>query len=343
MHPRGFAVTTQGACIFDPLGPRLTRQEQKFFGRVTPFGFILFARNIKSAGQVKALCRELRDAAGHDAPVLIDQEGGRVQRLKAPTWREWPTPLEHVRASGGRAWDVMYLRYRIIAAELRDLGIDSNCAPLVDVATPETHSFLTDRCYGFDARDVADIGRAVSDGLLHGGVLPVLKHMPGHGRATEDSHKGLPVVTAAHDALGAEDFLPFSELADLPMGMTAHVVYTAMDSRPATLSPVVMAAIRDEIGFGGLVMTDDLSMNALEGTLADRAIRARAAGCDVVLHCNGDLAQKEQVADAAGRLTGVGAQRAARALSWRRDPDTVDISQLEEKLDSAMRGLSNGC
>ena len=325
-------MTKFGATILDADGLRLSREEKIFFRQANPFGFILFARNIDTPDQVRALCDEMRDAVGRDAPITIDQEGGRVQRLRSPTWREWLPPLDHVTATGTDAAQAMYLRYRIIAHELHGLGIDSNCAPLVDVAAPDTHAFLKDRCYGFDPESVAHLGRAVADGLLDGGVLPVVKHMPGHGRAVVDSHHDLPVVGAGLDELDRVDFAPFRALNDLPMAMTAHLVFEAIEDRPATTSPLTMQVIRDQIGFDGLVMTDDISMKALKGRLGDIARDALAAGCDVILHCNGTLEARRDVAEAAGQMDDPAQARAERALGMRKAPDEVDIPALEAKL-----------
>ena len=343
MYPGGYAVNRRfGACILDAEGLRLTSEEKKFFASADPFGFILFARNVESPDQVRALCGDLRDAVGRDAPITIDQEGGRVQRLRAPYWREWLTPLAHATAAGAQAAEAMYLRYRIIAAELRDLGIDSNCAPLVDVAGPKTHPFLKDRCYGEEAGLVTRLGRAVADGLLDGGVLPVLKHIPGHGRAQADSHLVLPQVDTDLAGLGGVDFAPFRALNDLSLGMTAHLVYASLDTRAATLSPIVMQIIRDEIGFDGLIMTDDISMKALSGPLSDISRAALQAGCDVILHCNGTLAERQEVADAAGRMDGAGQKRAERALKARKMPDAVDIPALESRLDALINRPGDG-
>jgi beta-N-acetylhexosaminidase len=315
MHPGGDTVSGPiGACILDAEGLRLTPEEKRLFAEANPFGFILFARNIDTPDQLRALCDEMREAVGRDAPITIDQEGGRVQRLRAPIGREWLPPLQHVAAAGARAEEAMYLRYRLIAHELRALGIDSNCAPLLDVAREATHAFLKNRCYGTDPAQVARIGRAVADGMLEGGVLPVLKHIPGHGRAQADSHMELPMVDAPQDALEAVDFLPFKALNGLPMGMTAHLVYSQIDDRPATLSPVIMRMIREEIGFDGLIMTDDITMKALSGSLEDIARGSIAAGCDVVLLCNATLDQRRAVAAASGALSGPGEARAARRL-----------------------------
>lgn len=327
-----------GATILDAEGLRLTPSEIAFFREADPFGFILFARNIDTPDQIRALCDDMRSAVGRDAPITIDQEGGRVQRLRAPLARVWQPPLDHVTRAGDDAERAMYLRYRLIAHELHALGIDSNCAPMVDVAGPDTHKFLKNRCYGTDAAQVARLGRAVADGLLDGGVLPVLKHMPGHGRATADSHFDLPQVGADPEALDDTDFAPFRTLNDLPMGMTAHVVYEALDGAPATLSPKMMQIIRDQIGFDGLVMTDDISMKALQGDLGDLTRGSLAAGCDVVLLCNGTLAEREQVANAAGRMTDRAQSRALAALEAQRPPRDLDIAASEAELVRLMRG-----
>ena len=322
-----------GATILDASGHRLSADEKALFRDVTPFGFILFARNIDTPDQVRALCDDFREAAGHDAVITIDQEGGRVQRLRAPTWREWLPPLEFVQAAGANAAQAMYIRFRLIAHELYALGIDSNCAPMVDVPGPETHEFLYNRCYGLDAASIAQMGQAANDGMLAGGVLPVIKHIPGHGRATADSHFELPRVSAARDALDRVDFAPFKALRDTPMGMTAHVVYEAIDSLPATLSEGVMRVIREDIGFDNLIMTDDISMKALSGTLADLSRNALAAGCDVILHCNGTLAERAEVAHAAGEMSDIARSRALRALSYRQTPDDIDIPALDAQLE----------
>lgn len=331
-----------GAVILDPVGPRLSAQERTFFREADPFGFILFARNIEDAAQLRALCAELRDCVGRDALITIDQEGGRVQRLRPPLARDWPPALDQVERAGQDAGVVMYLRARIIAHELRDLGIDSNCAPLADVIAPGTHPFLRNRCYGDAPGQVALLARAVADGLMAGGVVPVLKHIPGHGRAVVDSHLDLPLVGADAETLEQVDFAPFRALSDLPMAMTAHVVYRAFDDLPATLSPLVMARIRRDIGFDGLIMSDDISMKALSGAPADLGRAAIAAGCDVVLHCNGALDEKRAVAAAAGPLKGAGLRRADAAIAARRAPDDVDIGALTAQLETLGNGRGHG-
>ena len=322
------------AAILGLEGPVLTAWETSFFAETRPWGFILFTRNCETPDQIRALTASLRDCVGHDAPILIDQEGGRVQRLRAPYWRDWLPPLDQMsRARPGLAARSMFLRYRLIAAELAALGIDVNCAPMADVALAETHAFLKNRCYGTSALTVIGAARAVAQGLLAGGVLPVLKHIPGHGRGTADSHKELPRVAAPLDDLRAVDFAAFQGLADLPLGMTAHILYPALDAdRPSTQSPVVIDAIRREIGFDGLLMTDDLSMAALTGTYEDRARLSLEAGCDVVLHCNGDRAEMEAVMQGTGPLTGAALLRAERALAMRALYQPADTGALEAEL-----------
>ena len=257
-----------------------------------------------------------------------------MQRLRAPYWREWQPPLDTVAgcATVEIAARAMRLRMRIIAAELRDVGIDANCAPVADVAREATHPFLKNRCYGTDAHTVSVIARAVADGLAEGGVWPVVKHMPGHGLSQMDTHHDLPTVTASAAELDRIDFSPFRALNDLPMAMTAHIIYAAHDSLPATQSPRVIQLIREEIGFAGLLLTDDLNMEALKGSLASRTSASLAAGCDIALHCKGDFAQMQEVAAAAGPMRDDSRARAAAALAARRQAPDVDIAVLEAEL-----------
>ena len=320
------------AAVFGCAGPVLLPEERAFFREADPLGFILFARNVENPGQVARLTADLREAVGRDAPVLVDQEGGRVQRLRGPHWREWQPPLDTVAALGPQAPRALKLRAQLIAAELRAVGIDCNCAPVADIAGPATHPFLRNRCHGEDVATVIANARAVADGRLAAGVLPVMKHLPGHGRAAADTHHDLPTVTAPAAELAAWDFAPFRALADLPMAMTAHIVFAAYDSRPATQSPEMIRVIRDEIGFAGLLLTDDLNMQALAGTLAERTARAMAAGCDIALHCKGDLAEMLQVASTAGEMGSATLARAAAALARRRPEAEVDIAGLEAEL-----------
>jgi beta-N-acetylhexosaminidase len=335
--------TGSGAAIFGCAGPVLGDDERAFFREADPLGFILFARNVEDPAQVRRLTDSLRDAVGRDAPILVDQEGGRVQRLRAPHWREWLPPLDQVARSGAQAARGMALRSRIIAHELRDVGIDGNCAPCADLASAATHPFLRNRCYGSDPAQVAVIARAVAEAHLAGGVLPVVKHMPGHGRSTADTHHDLPTVTEEAATLEATDFAPFRALNDLPIAMTAHIVFAAHDpDRPATQSPAMIRVIRDSIGFNGLLLTDDLNMQALAGTLAERAARSLAAGCDIALHCKGDLAEMQAVAAAAGTMRADTLIRAQAALAARRVPDPVDIAALEADLAAILQEPAHG-
>lgn len=299
-------------------GPTLSGDESRFVEATQPWGLILFKRNVDTPEQIRRLTQSFRSAVGRDdAPVLVDQEGGRVQRLGPPHWPVYPAGARYADASTTEdSEEAARLGGRLIAADLRDVGITIDCAPVLDVVTPITHQAIGTRGYGRDPATVARLGRAFADGLLSGGVLPVIKHMPGHGRAKVDSHIDLPVVDASANDLHANDFMPFAALADLPIGMTAHLIYTALDpSNPATTSKIIIEqVIRDQIGFHGLLLSDDLSMEALKGSLHDRAAAAIAAGVDIVLHCNGKMDEAREVADAAPLLEGRAAERAARAL-----------------------------
>ena len=326
------------ACILGCEGTRLSAQEKAFFAQARPWGFILFARNVESPEQLRALVAELRDAVGFEAPVLVDQEGGRVQRLGAPHWRQWIPPLSQVARAGAGAVRSMWLRYRLIAHELRAVGIDANCAPVGDVAYPETHPVLRNRCYGEDAGQVALVARTVAEALMAGGVLPVAKHLPGHGRARTDSHKSLPRVDCSAEELHTTDFAPFAAMSGLPMAMTAHILYTRLDDVPATVSRRMNGVIRKEIGFGGMLMSDDISMQALGGPLGARARAALDAGCDAVLHCTGELREMQEVCDACGPLQGNALRRAEAALEARRAPDPVDIAACEAELSALVPG-----
>ncbi|MFM2351048.1 MAG: hypothetical protein RIR04_2014 [Pseudomonadota bacterium] len=335
-------TTGRGAAIFGCAGATLGRDEAAFFRDYDPFGFIVFARNIETPDQLSSLTTALRDCVGRDAPILIDQEGGRVQRLRAPHWREWTPPLDFVTAAGNNAERALYLRYQLIARELATVGIDANCAPVADLITDATHPFLKNRCYGADPESVSLMCRAVAQGLLDGGCLPVIKHMPGHGRSQVDTHHDLPRVDASRQELVDHDFAPFKALNDLPMAMTAHLVFTAYDDLPATQSPVMIDVIRSQIGFSGLLMTDDLNMQALSGDIATRTAAAMAAGCDIALHCKGDLAEMQQVAKAAGNMHDATRRRAEAALAWRKPSAKVDISTLEAELAGLMRDAPHG-
>lgn len=333
-------MTGRLAAIFGCSGPRLTQDEVAFFRDADPLGFILFARNVEDPAQLRALTSSLRDAVGREAPILVDQEGGRVQRMRGPHWREWAPPLDTV-ARAKNAARAMWVRARIIAHELRGVGIDANCAPCADIAGAATHPFLKNRCYGFDAAQVTEMSAAVAAGHLAGGVLPVMKHMPGHGRATADTHHDLPSVDTPKEELRATDFAPFRALREVPMAMTAHVIFSAYDSRPATQSAEMVRVIREEIGFQGLLMTDDLNMEALKGSLAERTAASIAAGCDIALHCKGDMEQMLAVAAACGEQSPATRARAEAALAQRHTPDPVDIQALDAEFRALMSGDSN--
>ncbi|MBS1183281.1 MAG: nagZ [Proteobacteria bacterium] len=304
-----------------------------------PWGLILFRRNVETPDQLRRLTGDFRDAVGWQAPVLIDQEGGRVQRLTAPHWRKYPSGrrLAGAAALAGDSTLIADVAH-LLGDDLSAVGIDVDCAPCLDIATVGMTPAIGDRSYGERADLVAAAGRAFADGLMAAGVLPVVKHTPGHGRARVDSHHELPVVDADLDSLAAADFVPFAALADLPAAMTAHLVYTAIDpDRPATQSSVVIETIiRDRIGFDGLLFSDDLSMNALKGTLAERARATLAAGCDIALHCSGDMVEMLAVAAEAPELTGKAAARSERALNGRGGSPHDDVDGVLARLDAAL-------
>jgi beta-N-acetylhexosaminidase len=321
-------------------GLELSADERAFIRDERPWGFILFKRNIDTPAQVASLVRELREAVGNaDAPVLIDQEGGRVQRLGPPHWPVYPPG-----AVFGALYDIKpelgfraaRLSSRLIAADLIDLGITVDCLPLADVPIDGADAVIGNRAYGTDPAKVAAIARAVTDGLVEGGVLPVLKHIPGHGRATADSHFRLPTVDTSPEELNRTDFAAFQPLADLPMAMTAHVVFSALDpAQPATTSATMInQVIRGVIGFQGLLMSDDVSMNALAGTIAERTRAIVNAGCDMILHCNGKLDEMRDVARETPELTGEALKRADRALASRKQPEPLDRRAARAELDA---------
>jgi beta-N-acetylhexosaminidase len=326
------------ACIFGLAGAALDAEELAFFRDVRPWGFILFRRNVETPDQVRRLADGLRSSIDDPAaPILIDQEGGRVQRLGPPHWPAYPAARACLGAGGGLAAgrELARLSARVMAADLADLGITVDCAPVCDVPTPGSHDIVGDRAYSEDPREVAVLARAAAEGLIAGGVLPVIKHVPGHGRAKADSHAALPVVEASLDDLENTDFLPFRALSDMPIAMTAHVVYASVEARrPATTSALVIASvIRQRIGFEGLLISDDLSMKALDGDIATRARRAHRAGCDVVLHCNGDAAEMQAVARGSRTLRGSARARAAAALGrLPRSVEPIDMAEARARL-----------
>ncbi|MCO4825494.1 MAG: glycoside hydrolase family 3 protein [Amylibacter sp.] len=330
------------ACIFGCLGPHLTPNESAFFRDADPWGFIIFARNIETPDQVRALTSELRNAVGRDAPILIDQEGGRVARFRAPHWREWDAALDFTQSYGVNAQHAMYLRGRMIADDLHSVGVDVNCTPMLDVATDDSHAIILNRCYGYDPETVAQNGRALANGQLDGGVLSIIKHIPGHGRADLDSHYDLPQLDTRLADLQASDFVPFKQLSDLPMAMTAHITYTAIDAENcATLSPKVINTIRTDIGFDGLLMTDDLSMKALGGTFEHRTQTALESGCDIILHCNGERGEMDPIIANTPELSGKAATRASAALAQRKTPKPFDRVEAEETLKTLLKDAAN--
>ena len=324
--------------IYGCSGTTLSADERAFFREVRPWGFILFGRNIETPDQIRALVRALRETiADISAPVLIDQEGGRVARLKPPNWHERPAAACFGALHDGNpeaAREATYLNARLIAHDLADLGINVDCLPVLDVPAVGAHDVIGDRAFAQDPMTVIDLGRAQIEGLMEGGVLPVMKHIPGHGRAGADSHLALPRVDAAVEELSASDFVTFRSLDLCPMAMTAHVVYDSIDpQRPATTSPkVIRDVIRGEIGFDGLLISDDLSMQALDGPLDVRARAALFAGCDIVLHCNGDMDEMRQVASEVKILDGIPLKRAEAALAHLVTPDAFDPNAAEVRL-----------
>ena len=324
-----------GAYIFGCSGLELSKEEKSFFFEAQPWGFILFSRNIKSRLQLRKLTRQLRDTVGWNIPILIDQEGGRVQRMRSPEWKEYLPALDQVKKADN-ALRIMYLRSRLIAYDLQEVGIDVNCAPIADILRADTHPILANRCYSASIDEVVQVSRAVANGLIDGGVLPILKHIPGYGRAVVDGHEELPNVSERYDVLKVTDFLAFKRLADLPISMTAHVKYTDIDSLPTTISKKIIKMIRDEIQFKNLLITDDISMRALAGSISERAELSLKAGCDIVLHCNGELNEMVQIAKVCGYLTGSSKRRSEIALNCRKPSNSVNIAEVKSEFDRSI-------
>ncbi len=321
-------------------GTMLTEAEQELFRRIRPWGFILFARNVESLEQLRALTTQIREVTGREETLIfIDQEGGRVQRLRPPLVPNYPSAsqigalYEQDEEKGMRA---AWLLGRLHAFDLMSVGINANCLPVLDVPVEGSHEVIGSRAYSHDPETVAVLGNAVAEGLMAGGVLPVMKHMPGHGRAFADSHKELPSVDAPLSELCARDFVPFCQLDDLPAAMTAHIVYKALDpERPATLSPVVInCVIRDMLDYDGLLMSDDISMKALSGNLDDIARDIIAAGCDVVLHCSGVLEETVAVAAAIPELKDESLRRAELAEVFAGEADLSNEAAIRAEFDA---------
>src|SRR6201996_6140280 len=338
----------QRAFITGISGLELSAAERAFIAAERPWGFILFKRNVETPEQVVRLVGELKEAAGRgDVPILIDQEGGRVQRLGPPHWPAYPPgalfgTLHDLDPALGLA--AARLGARLIAADLYELGINVDCLPLADVPVVGADAVIGDRAYGTEPGKVAAIARAVTEGLEQGGILPVLKHIPGHGRATADSHLRLPTVDTPADELERTDFAAFQPLADLPMAMTAHVVFSAIDSaQPATTSATMIErVIRGLIGFQGLLMSDDVGMNALAGSIGERSRALMAAGCDMILHCSGKLDEMRDGARAAPELSGQALMRAQQALAARKPPQPFDRAAAKAELDALIGRLGAG-
>jgi beta-N-acetylhexosaminidase len=321
-------------------GPLLTPGERAYLAAVDPWGVILFARNVADPLQLRRLTAAIRDAIGRpDAPILVDQEGGRVQRLGPPNWPAYPSAGVIARLHGrdpAAGLEAARLAARLIASDLTRVGITVACLPVLDLPVAGADAVIGERAYGSDAGAVAALGRAAAEGVLAGGCLPVIKHIPGHGRARCDSHFELPRVETPAGILARTDFAPFRALSDMPLAMTAHVVFSAIDPNlPATVSPAIIGrVIRGEIGFDGLLMSDDLSMGALAGSIGERACRAIEAGCDVALHCSGDGAEMAALAASVPPLAGRSLERARRALACAREPEAVDLDRKRARLDA---------
>jgi beta-N-acetylhexosaminidase len=343
MDPRFRGDDKMKACILDCAGTVLTADERAFFREVNPYGFILFARHCETPAQVRALTEALKESVQReDVPILIDQEGGRVARLKPPHWPLFPAAGALAALGDGRAEKAIYLNARFIAHELHTIGVNVDCAPVADLIVPGAHAIIGDRAYGEEPERVAALAKAMAQGLQDGGVLPVLKHIPGHGRAGVDSHLALPVVDAPLEVLRATDFIPFQRLRHLPYAMTAHVLYTAIDpERLATTSPATIRLIREELGFTGLLMSDDLSMKAMRGTLTERTRDALAAGCDLALFCNGSLAERQEVAAASAPLSTRAAQCHAQFFA-NLAPLAFDHAEARAELDDLISSPCKG-
>jgi beta-N-acetylhexosaminidase len=330
--------------IFGAKGLELDRDERAFFADAKPFGFIVFARNIESREQIRALVADMRRCVGYEAPVLIDQEGGRVARLRGNLAHNLP-PMAHLgklfATDPAQAAIAAYDIGRLLAFDLARYDIWVDCVPVLDVPQDGSDDVIGDRALGRSPDQVAILGKALAEGAMAGGCLPIIKHIPGHGRAGVDSHHALPKVDAPLSDLRAWDFAPFRALNHLPMAMTAHVLYSAIDpDQPATLSKTILdEVIRGDIGFDGLVITDDLSMGALGGTMDARARHALDAGCDVLLHCNGKMDEMLSIMQAAPRFSDKGRMRAAAALAARTTPDPCDLAMLMARLNAALPGL----
>ena len=327
------------ALVLGCAGERLSHEERRFFAAADPFGFVVFRRNCRSREQLRALVEEMRGSVGRaDAPVLVDQEGGRVARLRPPEWPAYPAAARIADLPDPVAGETARIVARLIADDLAAVGITVDAAPVLDLPRPGADPVIGDRAFGADPARVARLGAAVCEGLLAGGVLPIVKHMPGHGRATVDSHRACPRVEADRATLSASDFAPFKALRAMPWGMTAHIVFAAIDpTAPVTFSrPLIDTILRREIGFAGVLVSDDISMGALEGSLGERTRRALDAGCDLVLHCTGVMAEMEEIVEAARPLSPQAAARVVQGEALRRQSQR-DFDRAAAERDLAAR------
>lgn len=329
------------AVIYGLAGLEITPDEKAFFRDADPWGFIVFARNIEGPVQLSRLTLSLRDCMGRDVPILVDQEGGRVRRLRPPSWRDVPAAqvfADLYREDEERAIEATRLNHRLLAHELRAVGLDVDCVPCLDLRIPGADAIIGDRSFGETPDPIMHLGRAAIEGIQAGGVAPIIKHIPGHGRANADSHLALPVVDEDHGLLSQTDFAPFKALNDAVMAMTAHIVYRDIDpDQPATTSrAMVQDIIRGEIGFDGLLMTDDLSMKALSGTFRERGEASVRAGCDLLLHCNGEMNEMKAVAEAAPELAGKALERARAAEAVRAEIESFDPAHGESRLNALL-------
>jgi beta-N-acetylhexosaminidase len=331
------------AVIFGCSGPRLLPEEATFFAKSNPFGFILFARNVEDPEQLRQLIQDLRTSVGRSqAPVLMDQEGGRVQRLKPPHWRAAPAPArfgELYAKDSVKAFEALRLNSKLIAAELHDIGVDVDCTPCLDLNLAVTSTVIGDRAFSADPNEVAQLGQVVADTLLEEGIMPVIKHLPGHGRAMVDSHYELPVVSVDKDILENQDFVPFSALSGLPWAMTAHMIFEALDpDHPATQSKIIIRdIIRGKMGFKGVLLSDDINMEALSGTIGQRAGMSLEAGCDAVLHCSGELEEMIEVDMQIDNLSAISISRIDMGRKRLGSPTLLpDIVSMKQRLSELL-------
>jgi len=333
------------AVILGCSGPVLTAEERRFFRDANPWAFILFSRNVETPAQVGRLCEDLRAAVGRNCLIFVDQEGGRVQRLKAPHWNVYPSGAKFAalyERDVVKGLEACYLSYRLIADDLREVGITANCAPVMDLPQADADPIISDRAFGTKTKQIIDLSHSAMAGLMVGGVAPVIKHIPGHGRATVDSHKALPKIDASLQILNQTDFVPFKSLNDAPMAMTAHAVYSCTSPDAVTVSKTAFKRlIRNAIGYDGLVMTDDLDMKALTGDLVRKTEQSLAAGCDIALQCSGQMDAMVKVAKGGKALAGKALERAAIAELCAAKPRNLPRDAAQARLSTLMEEVAD--